>query len=78
MHFQVLAAFAALATTVSAHGYVDNVTVAGVFYEVSERHQQESTVTDRSTPRGINHTPILTPVPYQIESSDLSKATAPS
>jgi hypothetical protein len=78
MHFQALAAFAALAATVSAHGYVDNVTVAGVFYEVSERHQQQNTVTDRSNPRDINHTPILTPVLYQIESSALSKATAPS
>jgi hypothetical protein len=36
MYFQILAAVAALAATVSAHGYVDNVTVAGVFYEVSQ------------------------------------------
>ena len=78
MHFQVLAAFAALAATVSAHGYVDNVTVAGVFYEVSDHHQQENKITDRSTPRDINHTPILTPVPYPIESFALFKATVPS
>lgn len=35
MYFQTLYVFAALAATVSAHGYVDNVTVAGVFYEVT-------------------------------------------
>jgi hypothetical protein len=35
MYLQILAALAALAVTVSAHGYVDNVTVAGVFYEVN-------------------------------------------
>ena len=34
MYLQVIAALAALTTTVSGHGYVDNVTVAGVFYEV--------------------------------------------
>ena len=38
MYFQTLTLFAALAATVSAHGYVDNVTIAGVFYEVSTSH----------------------------------------
>ena len=35
MYLSILYTFAVLAATVSAHGYVDNVTVAGVFYEVS-------------------------------------------
>jgi hypothetical protein len=35
MHSLKFSIFTALVATVYAHGYVDNVTVAGVFYEVS-------------------------------------------
>lgn len=35
MHFQILVALAAITATVSGHGYVDNITIAGVFYEVT-------------------------------------------
>lgn len=35
MLFQQLSLLAALVTNVYAHGYVDNVTVAGTLYEVS-------------------------------------------
>jgi hypothetical protein len=34
MFFQALSILTALVATVSAHGYVDNVTIAGTLYEV--------------------------------------------
>lgn len=37
MRTKILSIFIALVAKVTAHGYVDNVTVAGVFYEVSTR-----------------------------------------
>ena len=35
MALKFLSVLAAFAFTVSAHGYVDNATIGGVFYEVS-------------------------------------------
>jgi len=38
MRFHKFSIFTVLVSRVYAHGYVDNVTVAGVFYEVSNRY----------------------------------------
>ena len=38
MHFFEFSVFTALVVGAYAHGYVDNVTVAGVFYEVSHSY----------------------------------------
>ena len=79
MALKFLSVLAAFASTASAHGYVDNATIGGVFYEVSIStfsHVASSLIGIIN--RVINHSRTHTMTLYLIESSDLSKEMDPS
>lgn len=70
MKFQALSAVSVLAATVSAHGYVDNITIAGTVYTVSlisPYYLHEQTEQRLTSHRATNPTKTPTPPPSPIE-----------